>query len=78
MDTIEKLQEVFRDVFEDEGLELFPEMTADDYEAWDSLAHFQLVFGVERAFGVKFTTGEILKMKNVGEMVKLIDGKPGK
>lgn len=75
MDTKEKLQEVFRDVFDDEDIELYPETTADDIDAWDSLTHVQLIVAVEKAFGLKFSTVEVMKLKNVGEFIALIDKK---
>jgi len=75
MDTKEKLQEVFRDVFDDDEIELTDETTADDIDAWDSLTHVQLIVAVEKAFGLKFSTVEVMKLKNVGEFIALIDKK---
>jgi acyl carrier protein len=75
MATLKQLQEVFVDVFDDDEIELYNEMTADDYEDWDSLSHIQLVVAVEKAFDVKFTTVEVANMKNVGEFVSLLDSK---
>jgi acyl carrier protein len=46
--------------------------TADDIEEWDSLSHVQLVVAIEKAFGIKFTALEIMKWKNVGELVDSI------
>ena len=73
MDVKEKLQEVFQVVFDDDEIELTDEMTAEDVEAWDSLTHVQLIVAVEKAFGVKFSTVEVMKLKNVGEFIKLIE-----
>lgn len=75
MDTKEKLQEVFCDVFDDDEIELTDETTADDIDAWDSLTHVQLIVAVEKAFGLKFSTVEVMKLKNVGEFIALIDKK---
>ncbi len=75
MDTKEKLQEVFRDVFDDDEIELSAQTTADDIDAWDSLTHVQLIVAVEKAFGLKFSTVEVMKLKNVGEFIALIDKK---
>ena len=75
MEIKEKLQEVFRDVFDDEDIVLGDEMTADDIEAWDSLAHIQLIVAVEKAFSVKFSTAEVQRLKNVGEFIMLIGSK---
>ena len=75
MNVKETLTEVFQDVFDDEELELFDEMTAEDVEEWTSLTHIQLIVAVEKKFGVKFTTVEVMKLKNVGEFIALIEKK---
>jgi acyl carrier protein len=69
------LTTVMRDVFDDEALVLHPEMTAADVENWDSLTHINLITAVERKFKVKFTTAEVMSLKNVGELANLIHGK---
>ena len=75
MNVKETLTEVFQDVFDDDELELFDEMTAEDVEDWISLTHIQLIVAVEKKFGVKFTTVEVMKLKNVGEFIALIEKK---
>ena len=75
MNVKEILTEVFQDTFDDDELELFDEMTADDVEEWTSLTHIQLIVAVEKKFGVKFTTVEVMKLKNVGEFIALIEKK---
>lgn len=68
----ERLNEVFRDVFDDEEITVNADTTADDIEDWDSLEHINLVAAVEQEFGMKFTMGQVVSMKNVGEMVSII------
>ncbi len=68
----EMLNEVFRDVFDDEDIVVTAETTADDIEDWDSLEHINLVVAVENKFGIKFNMNEVVKFKNVGEMVEVI------
>ncbi|MBQ7964957.1 MAG: acyl carrier protein [Ruminococcus sp.] len=68
----EMLDEVFQDVFDDEDIHVEPETTANDIEDWDSLEHINLVVAVENKFGIKFNMGEVVEMKNVGEMVHTI------
>lgn len=75
MNVREKLQEVFRDVFDDESIELFDAMTSDDIEDWDSLMHISLIKEIEMTFGIEFTTEEILQTKNVGEFIRIIESK---
>ncbi len=70
-----KLQDVMRDVFDDEEIVIEDGTTADDIDAWDSLTHVQLIVAVEKAFGLKFSTVEVMKLKNVGEFILLIEKK---
>lgn len=70
-----KLIGVFREVFDEDDLKLTPEMTADDVDGWDSLSHIRLVLAVSKSFGVKFSASEIGGLKNVGELVELIQKK---
>ena len=68
----ERLNEVFRDFFDDDEIELTPETTAEDIEDWDSLNHITLMSAVEEELGVRFTMGQVSGMKNVGEMAEII------
>ena len=70
-EVFEKLDQVFQDVFDDESLHVTDETTAADVDGWDSLEHIELMASVERAFGIRFSMGEITRMKNVGEMADL-------
>lgn len=71
----EKLQIIFRDIFDDETIVLFDEMTSSDVEDWDSLSHINLISDIGAQFGITFTTDEILNTKNVGEFIKIIEEK---
>ncbi|MBD5448586.1 MAG: acyl carrier protein [Lachnospiraceae bacterium] len=72
-----KLNEVFRDVFDDESITVSETTTADDIEEWDSLEHINLLAAVEQEFGMKFNMGQVVSMKNVGEMADIIFGQIG-
>lgn len=69
------VQNIFRDVLDNEEIVLIPVTTADDIEEWDSLSHIQLIVAIEKSFKIKFTSKEILSWNNVGEMVGCIAGK---
>ncbi len=71
-EVFERLNEVFRDVFDDASITVNDGTTSDDIEDWDSLEHINLMAAVEFEFGVKFSMGQIVTMKNVGEMVDII------
>ena len=67
-----KLNDVFRDVFDDESIEVSEVTTSNDIEDWESLEHINLIAAVEQEFGVKFNMGQVVTMKNVGEMTDII------
>jgi acyl carrier protein len=75
MTTLEKLNPIFRQVFEDEDINLKRETNADDIDAWDSLSHMNLVMAVEMEFKIRFALGELQTLKNVGNLSDLIDRK---
>jgi acyl carrier protein len=66
---------VFRDVFDDDTITIGPETTASDIDGWDSQAHVTLVVATEMKFGIRFRTAEFEKLRNVGDFVRLIEGK---
>lgn len=69
----EKVNAVFRDLFEDDSLVIGEQTTAADVEGWDSLKHISLIEAVEEEFDIRFTMREVTGMKNVGEMVSIIE-----
>lgn len=75
MTSLEELQPIFRQVFEDEDITIKRETTADDIDAWDSLSHINLVIAIEMKFGIRFALGELQTLKNVGNLADLIDKK---
>lgn len=74
-EIFEQVQEIFRDVLDNEEINLSADTSANDIEEWDSLSHIQLIVTIEKRFGIKFTSQEILRWNNVGEMICSIEGK---
>ena len=74
----ERLNEVFRDVFDDDEIVVKAQTTSNDIEDWDSLEHINLIVAVEQEFGIKFNMNEVTTMKNVGEMVEIIKERENK
>mgnify|MGYP002624789745 CR=1 FL=1 len=69
---LQRLNKVFREVFDDDSLNITPRTTADDIEDWDSLEHITLISAVESEFRMRFKMNEVSTMKNVGEMIDII------
>ncbi len=70
-----KMTEIFRETFDEDDLTIGPDTTAADVEDWDSVTHVQLMVALEQGFDIKFFTGEIASLENVGEMAALIQRK---
>jgi acyl carrier protein len=76
-DTLEKLNAVFQEVFENDDMIITGTTTAADVEGWDSLMHVTLIINVESQFKIRFSSSEVAALNSVGELVDLIDGKLG-
>lgn len=75
MDVMEKLQDVFREVFDDDTIVLNRNMTASNIESWDSLMHINLIVACETVFNIKFAIVDIANLQSVGDIVDLIKDK---
>ncbi len=73
MNVLEKIQPIFRDVFDDETLTVTETTVAADVEEWDSFAQMQIVVGIEDMFGIRFSTDEVTEFKKVGDVVKAVE-----
>lgn len=76
-ETYTKLTEIFREVFDDDDVVATPSLVAADVDDWDSLSNIRMIVSVEQEFGLMFSTAEIADLKNVGELVSVIEGKLG-
>ena len=74
-EIVSRLTPMFRDVFNDDTLEVREGMTAADVATWDSLSNINMIIAVEKAFGVKFSIKDVRNLKNVGELIELIKRK---
>ena len=72
---LEDVQEIFRDILDNEEIVLTYESAADDIEEWDSLSHIQLIVAIEKHFHIKFNSKELMSWKTVGDMIDCISKK---
>ena len=75
MTILERVEAILRDVFDLPQLLVTPNLTAQDVEEWDSIAHIRVVVAIEQEFNVKFALGELQSLQNVGDMLRLIEKK---
>ena len=75
MELQDRLNQIFREVFDNDDINITPEMTANDVDGWDSLSHVNLIVAIETKFGIRFSQKELLTFKNVGDLLNSIRGK---
>ncbi len=66
------VQDIFRDIFDEDDLVISDSTSSDEIEDWDSLNHINLVSAIEKEFKIKFALGELMTLKDVGAMIDLM------
>lgn len=66
------VQDIFRDIFDEDELIINDSTNSDEIEEWDSLNHINLVSAIEKEYKIKFALGELMILKDVGAMVDLM------
>ena len=72
---MQKIQEIFKEIVDEVDIELTESSTANDIEEWDSITHIEIISEIEEQFNVGFKISEIEKLKNVGDILSLIESK---
>jgi acyl carrier protein len=67
-----RLQQVFREVFDDETIIIEEGTTAEDVDEWDSLTHITLIVAAEKEFGLRLNAAEVGKLANVGALLDIL------
>ncbi|MEG1896066.1 MAG: acyl carrier protein [Oscillospiraceae bacterium] len=68
----DELTVIFRDIFDDEEIQLTEATTAQDIEDWDSLEQINLLVAIEKKFSIKFKLEDVSHLANVGDMANLV------
>lgn len=72
---LKELEEIFKSVLEEKDLKITEDMKTSDIKGWDSLSHINLIEEVEKHFKVHFSIGEIVVLKTISDLIKLIKQK---
>lgn len=75
MELLNRLNEIFCEVFDDDDIKIAPEMTANDVDGWDSLSHVNLIVTIESKFKISFSQKELLTFRNIGGLLDSIRSK---
>lgn len=73
IEILKKLEIIFREIFDDDSITINRNTTPYDIEAWDSFEHVNLFMAIEQEFGIRFSLEEMTKVKNVGEIVDILE-----
>ncbi len=73
--VLDRLTSVLRDVFDNDEVVATPDLTAQKVDGWDSLGNIRLFLEIERVFSIRFSAMETTSLKNVGELVAVIEKK---
>ncbi len=77
-EVFSEVRDIIADVLEQPDLKLDAGTRADDVDGWDSFNHINIVVAVESRFKIKINTAEIEELRNVGELVDLVERKVNK
>lgn len=69
---MERLEKIFKIVFNNETLKISLETCADDIEGWDSLQHMNLLAMIEKEFSIQFEIDDIIMMEKVADIIECI------
>jgi len=73
MSVLSRLQMIFRDVLNDQELELTAALSMAGHAEWDSVATVNLVFAIQDEFGVRFTPEEVGSIHSVQDILSLLE-----
>ena len=72
MDRLFQVQEIFRQVFDDDA-PITPQTGRKDVDGWDSVAQVKLVLAIEEQIGIRFTEDEVSSIETVGDFLQAIE-----
>ncbi len=75
IETKNKLNKVFCTVFNKPDLMIEHYMTSNDIDGWDSFNHLRLIMFIEKEFNIQVSGFEVMKLKNVGDLIDIIEKK---
>ncbi len=77
-EILAKVNVIFREIFDDDGLVVGEKTSAEDIEDWDSLEQINILVAMEKLFSIKFAVSDVEGLKNVGDTIDLIERKLAK
>ncbi len=73
--TSEQVRGIASDLFAIPPDRITAESSPENIESWDSTQHLNLVLALEEKFGFQLSPEEMEQMRNIGEIIKLVESK---
>ena len=70
---LERLEQIFREVFNNSHLVLKENMTIDDIPEWDSMAQVNLCVALEEEFNIQLTVMEMASIISLPAIMKVLE-----
>jgi acyl carrier protein len=77
-EILAKIRNFLADILNNDSLMLTESTIADDIADWDSINHVKLLIALESELKIRFTVDEVGELKNVGQLVDLVQKKAGR
>ena len=71
-EILQQLSLIFEQVLKRSDLKIDYNMSAEDIDEWDSLTNMTIISEIEKKWGVHFKLRDIVRMKNIGDMIDVI------
>ncbi|MBB1550859.1 MAG: acyl carrier protein [Prevotella sp.] len=71
-EILQQLTLIFEQVLKRSDLKIDYNMSAEDIDEWDSLTNMTIISEIEKKWGVHFKLRDIIRMKNIGDMIDVI------
>ena len=74
-EILDDVNKIFIEILDNDSITLNEGTTADQVENWDSITNIQLMVAIEKHFKIRFTSTEIQRFANIGNMCEAINTK---
>ena len=71
----DELKKVIVEALKLDDFDIKDETVASQVPGWDSLSHINVILAVEKYFNIRFNNREVLRLKNVGDLQRLVTSK---
>ena len=70
-----RVQEIFREVFDNQNITITENTSPEEIEDWDSFNHVKLILSLEEAFDIKFDVEEVVELNKVSDIINAVKNK---